>query len=70
MSVFSIGYYDNFDLLCSLKPRLPLFKGEGGIRTLGLRGPKKDAENPDDVDLYVNATFRSGSVGWNHGEKR
>lgn len=55
MSVFPIGWYDPFDLLCSLKPRLPLFKGDGGVRTLGLRGPKKDAPDPDDAEAYVNA---------------
>lgn len=55
MSVFAIGHYDTMELVCSLKPRLPLFKGSGGSLRIGLRGPKKDAIDPDDAALYVNA---------------
>lgn len=48
-------WYDPFELMCSLRQRLGQFKGEGGVRTLTLRGPRANAGDPDDEFSYVMA---------------
>lgn len=43
---------DVYDLACSMRSRVGLLAGKE-VRRLMLRGPKKDAVDPDDVAAYV-----------------
>lgn len=47
-----LRYLDTYDLMCSMRSRVGLFTGKE-IRRLTLRGPKKDAPDPDDAAAYV-----------------
>ncbi len=53
MTFAALAWVDVFDLAASLRLRVGHFPKTGDRRVLMLRGPKKDAEDPDDTATYV-----------------